>query len=79
VVRPSCLGPSRLKRKCWLEARTGPSQSAELPNEPHWPPHCGHGDPSFTLEGGGQIVLGKDKVEIGNPGSESNCTTPNLG
>jgi hypothetical protein len=57
-----------LKRKCWHEARTRPSQSAELPNEPHLPPNCGHGDPSLSQEGGGHKVLRKDNVEIGNSG-----------
>ncbi len=49
-----------------MEARTRPGQSAELSNEAHLPPNCGHGDPSLTPEGGRHMVLRKDKVEIGN-------------
>lgn len=61
----------KCQRRSWLEARTGPSQSAELPNEPHLPPNCGHGDPSLTPEGGGHTVVRKDEVEIGNSDSSN--------
>jgi hypothetical protein len=51
-----------------------PSHSANLPNETPLPPNFGYGDPSLTPEGGGHMVLRKNKVEIGN--SCSYCWRP---
>jgi hypothetical protein len=44
--------------------RSGPGQSAVLPNELHLPPNCGHDDPSLTPEGGRAYVWFCAKVKL---------------
>src|SRR5713226_4396089 len=65
----SAQKPSRgeeCQRGSRLEARTRPSKSAALPNDPiaaATQPTAAQGDPSLTREGGRRMVLGKDKAE----------------
>jgi hypothetical protein len=51
-----------------MEPRTKRGQSPELPNEPRLLPNRGQGDLRLTREGGGRMVLRRDRVEIGNSG-----------
>ena len=51
-----------------MKARNRQRHSAERLNEARLPRNCGQGDGRLTREVGWNMVLQKDKVEIGNSG-----------